>query len=70
MLPLIVISATIAFFVVWKAGLLEEFRKWSLQQQGREQRELIDEPMDPEMSKRLEIFEEFIEELPDDDELT
>lgn len=70
MLPIIVISAAIAFFVVWKTGLLEELRKWSLQQQqqGRERGRLIDEPMDEEMSKRLEVFEEFIEELPDEDD--
>ncbi len=70
MLPILVISAAIIFFVVWKSGLLEELRNWSLrQQQGITRGQLTDEPMDPEMSKRLEVFEEFIEELPDEDEL-
>ncbi|MCH7587519.1 MAG: hypothetical protein IIC78_05735 [Chloroflexi bacterium] len=68
MLPIFVISAAIAFFVVWKAGLLDELRKWSLQQQTGQRGELTDEPMDEEMSKRLEIFEEFIDEMPDEDD--
>ncbi len=70
MLPIFVISAAIAFFVVWKSGLLDELRKWSLQQQqpAGQRGELIDEPMDEEMSKRLEIFEEFIDEMPDEDD--
>ena len=41
------------------------------QQRGPEKprRELLtDQVEDPEMSKRLEIFEEFIDELPDDED--
>ena len=68
MLPIFVISAAIAFFVVWKAGLLDELTKRSLQQQTGQRGELTDEPMDEEMSKRLEIFEEFIDEMPDEDD--
>lgn len=71
MLPFIGITAAILFFILWRSGALEELRKWSLsQQRGPEKprRDLLaDQAEDPEMSKRLEIFEEFIDELPDDE---
>jgi hypothetical protein len=72
MLPLIVITAALVFFILWRTGILDELRRWSLsQQKGPEKpvRDLLtDQVEDPEMSKRLEIFEEFIDELPDDED--
>lgn len=73
MLPIIGLAAALLFFILWRIGVLDELRNWSLsQQRGPEKprRELLaDQAEDPEMSKRLEIFEEFIDELPDDEEL-
>lgn len=73
MLPIIGLAAALLFFILWRLGILDELKNWSLsQQRGPEKpkRELLtDQAEDPEMSKRLEIFEEFIDELPDDEEL-
>ena len=72
MLPFIGITAAILFFVLWRTGVLDELRKWSLSQQRgpvKPKRELLaDQAEDPEMSKRLEVFEEFIEDMPDDED--
>jgi hypothetical protein len=72
MLPIIGLAAALLFFVLWRTGVLDELRNWSLsQRRGPEKprRDLLaDQAEDPEMSKRLEIFEEFIDELPDDEE--
>jgi hypothetical protein len=69
MLPLITISAAIIFFVLWKSGILDELSKWSqnLSRSVDQPKKISDETTDPEMSKRLEVFEEFIDDLPDDD---
>ena len=73
MLPFIGITAALLFFVLWRTGMLDELRKWSLsRQRGPEKpkRELLtDQVEDVEMSKRLEIFEQFIDELPDDEDV-
>jgi hypothetical protein len=72
MLPIIGLAAALLFFVLWRTGVLDELRNWSLSQRRvpeKPRRDLIaDQAEDPEMSKRLEIFEEFIDELPDDEE--
>lgn len=72
MLPLIGITAAVVFLILWRLGALDELRKWSLARQGgpeKPQRDLLtSQGDDPEMSKRLEVFEEFIDELPDEDE--
>lgn len=72
MLAFIGITAAILFFILWRAGVLDELRRWALSQ-GNEpgksfMKLLTGEDEDPEMSKRLEVFEEFIDELPDDEE--
>ena len=72
MLPFLGITAALVFFLLWRTGILDELRKWSLsQQKGPEKPRrglLTDQIEDPEMSKRLEVFEEFIDELPDEEE--
>ena len=72
MLPFIGIAAAMIFFILWRAGVLEELRKWVLSEQnepGSPLRKLLTgETEDPEMSKRLEIFEDFIDELSDDED--
>ena len=72
MLPFIGITASILFFILWRAGVFEELRRWALSQQnepGKPLRKMLTEKAeDPEMSKRLEVFEEFIDELPDDED--
>jgi hypothetical protein len=72
MLPLFGIIAAVVFLILWRIGVLDELRKWGLERQKGPQkpkRDLLrDQVDDPEMSKRLEIFEEFIEELPDEDD--
>ena len=72
MVVVIGIAATVLFVILWRSGFLDD-----LMERGRargdkrwrqERKQLEDAPLDPEMAKRLEIFEEFMEELPDDEE--
>jgi hypothetical protein len=72
MLAFIGIGVSILFFVLWRSGILDD-----LTDAGRDRgpenpdslfNRLMGEPVDPEMDKRLEIFEEFIEDLPPDDQ--
>lgn len=71
MLPLFGITVAIVFLILWRIGMLDELRKWGLARQKgpqKPERDLLpDQVDDPEMSKRLEVFEEFIDELPDED---
>ncbi len=72
MLPFIGITAAILFIILWRVGVFEELRRWALSQEnepGMPLRKLLTgKTEDPEMSKRLEVFEEFIDELPDDED--
>ena len=72
MLPFIGIAAAMMFFIFWRAGVLEELRKWVLSEQNEPRsplrKLLTGETEDPEMSKLFEIFEFFIYELPDDED--
>lgn len=67
MLPLVTIIATIIFFALWRSGFLEELSQWSKKAQADRLKQPDETNGDPEMAKRLEVFEEFIDELPDDD---
>lgn len=67
MLPLVTIVAAIIFFALWRSGFLDELAQWSQERQANRLKQGRGAKGDSEMSKRLEVFEEFIEELPDDD---
>ncbi|MCJ7827691.1 hypothetical protein MUP65_00905 [Patescibacteria group bacterium] len=69
---LVGVIATVLFLILWRSGILDD-----LAERGRaggdarwqqERKRLKGAPLDPEMTKRLEIFEEFLEELPDDED--
>lgn len=73
MLPLITLTAALIFFVLWRSGVLDE---WNRSATGRRRgRWTIEKPRakpsktPPRSGKdRLEVFQKFIENLPDEDE--
>ena len=71
MLPIIGVTVLIVFIILWRSGILDDLQKGKLyRQSGRdvqESKQLKRGPTDPEMNKRLEVFKEFIDELPDDE---
>ena len=72
MLVTIGIAATLIFIILWRSGVLDDLmmrgRAGSEDRWGQGRKRLKDGPLDSEMAKRLEVFEEFMEELPDDEE--
>jgi hypothetical protein len=72
MVVIIGIAATVLFIILWRSGVLDDLiERGGVGNDGRWEREserLKEIPLDSEMAKRLEIFEEFMEELPDDEE--
>jgi len=66
------IAATLIFLILWRSGFLDDIiergRAGSDERWQQERTRLNKAPVDPEMAKRLEVFEEFMEELPDDEE--
>jgi hypothetical protein len=71
MLPIIGITVLIVFIILWRSGILDDLQKGKrYRKSGREPQEskrLTTESADPDMNKRLEVFREFIDELPDDE---
>lgn len=71
MLPIIGITVLIIFVILWRSGILDDLQKGKLYRQSRrdirESKQLTTRSTDPEMNKRLEVFKEFIDELPDDE---
>lgn len=71
MLPIIGITVLIVFIILWRSGILEDLQYGKQSRRGRsdipERKKLKTGPTDPEMNKRLEVFREFIDELPDDE---
>jgi hypothetical protein len=71
MLPIIGITLLVVFIILWRSGILDDLQKGKLNRQDRsdfrERKRLKDKSTDPEMNKRLEVFKEFIDELPDDE---
>ncbi|OGO20853.1 MAG: hypothetical protein A2Z14_11320 [Chloroflexi bacterium RBG_16_48_8] len=71
MLPIIGITVLIIFIILWRSGILDDLQKGRLyRQRGRENQEskqLTVGSSDSDMNKRLEVFKEFIDELPDDE---
>jgi len=72
MVVIVGIAATVLFIILWMSGFLDDLmerRHAGSEERQRQERKLLkDVPLDPDMAKRLEVFEEFLEELPDDDE--
>ena len=72
MYVIIGLAATILFIILWRSGILEDLmeRGGTSEERRRQQesRRLSETPMDPDMAKRLEVFEEFLDELPDDED--
>jgi hypothetical protein len=72
MYVIIGLAATILFIILWRSGILEDLmERGGIGEEERRQRDrkrLSEAPLDPEMAKRLEVFEEFLEELPDDED--
>lgn len=66
-LPLVTIVAAIVFFALWRSGFLDELSDWGQRRKTRPTKELSETSTEEEMAKRLEVFEEFIDELPDED---
>jgi hypothetical protein len=71
MLPIIGISVLIVFIILWRSGILDDLQSGKrYRKSGRDAQEskrLTIESADPDMNKRLEVFREFIDELPDDE---
>jgi len=71
MLPIIGITVLIIFIILWRSGILDDLQKGRFSRQGKkdiqETKQLTPTSSDPEMNKRLEVFREFIDELPDDE---
>jgi hypothetical protein len=71
MLPIIGITLLIVFVILWRSGILDDLQKGKLNRRTRsdvrDRKRLKDKSTDPEMNKRLEVFKEFIDELPDDE---
>ncbi len=73
MLPIIALAAALIFFVLWRSGVLDELNRSAPGRGGA--RWKIEKPRakpaksPPRARKdRLEVFQKFIENLPDDDE--
>jgi hypothetical protein len=72
MLPYIVITAAIIFFLLQRSGLFDELRRREQDPEShrrrwgkRVQREL---EQDPEVNQRLEVFKDFLDREQDDEE--
>jgi hypothetical protein len=73
MLPIIALTAALIFFVLWRSGVLDELNRsapgrgsarWKIEKPRAKRAE--SPPRD--RKDRLEVFQKFIENLPDDDE--
>jgi hypothetical protein len=71
MLPIIGITVLIVFIILWRSGILDDLQRGKLSRKSgrdaQESKQLTIESADPDMNKRLEVFREFIDELPDDE---
>jgi hypothetical protein len=72
MVVIIGIAVTVLFVILWRSGFLDDLMERAGAKDDNHWRDKRDSPkaipMDPEMAKRLEVFEEFMEELPDDED--
>jgi hypothetical protein len=71
MLPIIGITLLIVFIILWRTGILDDLQKGNrFRESGsktQESKQLITGSTDTDMNKRLEVFREFIDELPDNE---
>jgi hypothetical protein len=72
MLPYIVITAAIIFFLLQRSGLFEELRRRDrdVDRPRRRREERVQRKLDhdPEVNQRLEVFKDFLEREQDDEE--
>jgi hypothetical protein len=71
MLVMIGITAVVLFFLLWRLGVFDELAVQSrLRRSGqtKPQEKLLRRGVDHQ-NKRLEVFEEFFDELSDEDEI-
>ena len=71
MLPFIVLTAAVIFLILWREGVFNDLSRLGLGRRARRQGspEKTEGPaLDGEMSKRLEVFENFIDQLTGSDE--
>jgi hypothetical protein len=73
MLPIITLTAALIFFVLWRTGVLDDLcrsapgrgvARWKIEKP----RAKPAKSPPPGRKDRLEVFQKFIENLPDDDE--
>ena len=72
MVVIVGIAVTILFIILWRSGFLDDLMERGQarsEDRWRYEKDLSKTtPMNAEMAKRLEVFEEFMEELSDEDE--
>jgi hypothetical protein len=69
MLPLFALSAAIVFFLLWKSGILEDLAaKRRSESPEHRVKKTTRVSKDPDMAKRLRVFEQFVEQMPDEEE--
>ncbi len=71
MLPFFVLAAAVMFFILWKSGILDELKAGGFRRGGEgglPPDDLDPLPPDSVTSRRLKVFENFIEGLSEDDD--
>jgi len=72
MLPFIVITAAILFFILQRSGIFDDLRRQAGNSRKNRQRwsERVKRELerDPELNKRLEVFKDFLDNEPDEEE--
>ena len=75
MLPYVAITAALAFFLLWRLGLLEDLQRTAPGRRDPLKRRRLNRPRpqvapppEEKTEDRLEVFEKFIKKLSDDDD--
>jgi hypothetical protein len=73
MLPFVTILVALVFFLLWRWGILDDLRRSASGQRGarwkvEKPRPRAAKPSSPKSEDRLEVFQKFIEKLPDEDD--
>jgi len=75
MLPIVAITAALAFFLLWRLGVLDELSRSAPGRRDPLKRRKLNRPkpqvIPPQEAKtedRLEVFEKFIKKLSDEDD--
>lgn len=69
MLPLIVISAAILFFILTRSGIFNDIARGNKDARKRWGKRVQDElERDPKLNQRLEVFKDFLDSQEDEEE--